>query len=142
MSKLEELIDDYIKFEETSDDAVEIEKLNELGHEIDHLVFHEEFFIVYNADGENDEVVALMISDEDENDENFLIPVYTNENEAKKAIEFFINETDAINFKCDKAMGNEIINQYGEDDDFLGLAINAPQVEFVIFSEHVHDCCD
>ena len=143
MSELEELIEKYIEFEEKIDDEnkEEIEKLNELGHEIDHKVFHEEFVIVYNADTEDEEVVALMIEDEYGN-ENFLIPVYTSEDEAKKAIEVFIEESGEANFAIDKAVGNAIVNAYSEDEDFLGLAINAPNMDFVIFSEQVHDCCD
>lgn len=143
MSKLEELIEEYMEFEENIDDENkdDIEKLNEMGHEIDHMVYHEEFTIVYNKDTDDEEVVALIIADEDDN-ENFLIPVYTSEEEARKAIEVFVDESGENNFACDKAVGNAIVAAYSEDEDFLGLAINAPQCDFVIFSEHVHDCCE
>ena len=112
-----------------------------MGHEIDHLVYNEEFVIVYNADTEDDEVIALIISDEDDETQEFLIPVYTDENEAKMAIESFADDTDA-DFKCDRANGNAIVQAYADDEEFLGLAINAPQCDFVIFAEEVHDCSE
>lgn len=143
MSELKDLIEKYIEFEENidEDNKEDIEKLNDMGHEIDHAVFHEEFTIVYNADTEDDEVVALIIENEN-GEEEFFIPVYTDEEEAKKAIEVFIEESGENNFGCDKAVGNAIIQAYSEDEAFLGLAINAPQLDFVIFSENVHDCCE
>ena len=73
MSELKELIDEYIELEEKLDEIEDdeseeynkiAEKLDGKGHEIDHLVYSEEFVIVYNADTENDEVVALIISNE------------------------------------------------------------------------------
>ena len=144
MSELKELIEKYIELEENldEDNENEIEQLQELGHEIDHMVYHEEFVIVYNADTEDDEVVALIVSGEDEENEEFFIPVFTDEDEANKAIEVFIEESGDGNFACDKAVGNAIVEAYSEDDEFLGLAINAPQLDFVIFSEHVHDCSE
>ena len=144
MSELKDLIEKYIELEENIDDEneEEVEQLHQLGHDIDHAVYHEEFVIVYNADTEDDEVVALIVSNEDENSEEFFIPVFTDENEAQKAIEVFKEESDEGNFACDKAVGNAIVQAYSDDDEFLGLAINAPQCDFVIFSENVHDCCE
>lgn len=151
MSELKELIEEYIELEEKLD-AIEddeseefneiAETLHDMGHEIDHLVYNEEFIIVYNADTEDDEVIALIISSEEDEAEEFLIPVYTDEEEAKKAIESFSDDAGKADFKCDKANGNAIVQAYAEDEEFLGLAINAPQCDFVIFAEEVHDCCE
>ena len=144
MSELKELIEKYIELEENFDDENEeqAEELHDLGHEIDHLVYHEEFVIVYNASTEDEEVVALIVSDEDDEHEEFFIPVYTDEEEAKKAIEVFSDESGENDFGFDKANGNAIVQAYAEDEEFLGLAINAPQCDFVIFSENVHDCSE
>ena len=141
MSELKELIEKYIELEDNIDDDNEeqINELNELGHEIDHLVYNEEFVIVYNADTEDDEVVALIVGEEHE---EFFIPVYTSEEEAKEAIEVFVEESGENNFAFDKAAGNAIVQAYSEDEEFLGLAINAPQCDFVIFAESVHDCSE
>lgn len=141
MSELKELIEEYIELEDNIDDENEeqIEELHVLGHEIDHAVFHEEFTIVYNADTEDEEVVALIVGEEHE---EFFIPVYTSEEEAKKAIEVFIEESGENNFAFDKAVGSAIVEAYSEDDEFLGLAVNAPQCDFVIFAESVHDCSE
>ena len=38
--------------------------------------------------------------------------------------------------------GNEIVADHHEDEDFVGLAVNAPQWDFVIATEDVHDCSD
>ena len=140
MSELKDLIEKYIKFEENIDDdnQDEINQLDMLGHEIDHLIYHEELTIVYNANTEDDEVVALIINDDDE----YFIPVYTSQEEATKAIEVFKEESSESNFDCNKAVGNAIVQAYAEDDGFLGLAVDAPQCDFVIFSENVHDCCE
>lgn len=151
MSELKELIDEYIELEEKLDEIEDdeseeynkiAEKLDGKGHEIDHLVYSEEFVIVYNADTENDEVVALIISNEEDECEEFFIPVYTSEQEAEKAIETFIEESGEVNFAFDKVVGNAIVQAYADDDEFLGLAINSPQCDFVIFGESVHDCCE
>lgn len=151
MSELKELIEEYIELEEKLDEIEDdeseefeeiTEKLHDMGHEIDHMVYNEEFTIVYNADTEDEEVIALIISDEDDDKEEFLIPVYTDEEEARKAIESFETESGEATFKCDKANGNAIVQAYAEDEEFLGLAINAPQCDFVIFAEEVHDCSD
>ena len=144
MSELKELIEKYIELEENFDEEnnEQAEELHDLGHEIDHLVYHEEFVIVYNASTEDEEVVALIVSDEDDEHEEFFIPVYTDEEEAKKAIEVFSDESGENDFGFDKANGNAIVQAYAEDEEFLGLAINAPQCDFVIFSENVHDCSE
>ena len=141
MSELKELIEKYIELEDNIDDEnqEQIDELNELGHEIDHMVYHEEFTIVYNADTEDEEVVALIVGEENE---EFFIPVFTSEEDAKEAIETFVEESGENNFACDKAVGSAIVQAYSEDEEFLGLAINAPQCDFVIFSEHVHDCSE
>ena len=68
--------------------------------------------------------------------------VVCSEDEANKAIEFFKGQEGSGEFELDKGSGEEIIAAYTEDDDFLGLAINAPENGFVVFAETVHDCCD
>jgi hypothetical protein len=150
MSELKELIEEYIGLEEQLDDLENeedvdeklMENLHELGHEIDHAVYHEEFVIVYNADTEDDEVVALIISDEESGAEEFFIPAYTSEDEARKAIETFVEESGEADFALDKAVGSDIVEAYSDDEEFLGLAIDAPQCDFVIFAESVHDCSE
>ncbi|MBE6498947.1 MAG: hypothetical protein E7Z80_00150 [Methanobrevibacter thaueri] len=144
MSELKQLIDEYIELEDNfnEENNEEAEKLHELGHEIDHAVYHEEFTIIYNADTEDEEVVALIISDEEDDAEEFFIPVYTSQEEAEKAIESFTTEYGGNNFAMDKANGNAIVQAYADDEEFLGLAVNAPQCDFVIFAESVHDCSE
>ena len=162
MSELKELIDKFIeldddlsekieKYLETADDLDEafekeneaqIDELNELYHEIEHGVYNEELIFASNANSEEKEVVALIISDEDEDIEEFVIPVFTDEEEAKIAIEEFKAEFGENEFVLDKKTGAEIIADHSEDEDFIGLAINAPQWDFVIASEDVHDCSD
>ena len=58
------------------------------------------------------------------------------------AIEQFKEEFGDITFECETKTGNEIIADHHEDEDFIGLAINAPQWDFVIAHEDVHECCD
>ena len=144
MSELKELIEKYIELEDNFDEDNEemVDQLHDLGHEIDHAVYHEDFIIVYNADTEDEEVVALIVSGEEDEAEEFFIPVYTDEQEAEKAIETFVEESGENNFAFDKANGNAIVQAYSDDEEFLGLAINAPQCDFVIFSESVHDCSE
>lgn len=162
MSELKELIEKFIeldddlnekieKYLETADDIDEefekqneaqIDELNEIYHEIEHGVFNEELIFASNANSEEKEVVALIISDEDDEVEEFVIPVYTDEKEAEIAIEEFKEEFGENDFILDKKTGAEIIADHSEDEDFIGLAINAPQWDFVIASEDVHDCSD
>ena len=144
MSELKELIEKYMELEDNFDEDNEeqAEELHDLGHEIDHAVYNEEFTIVYNADTEDEEVVALIISAEEDETEEFFIPVYTSEEEANKAIESFKEESEDSNFACDKAVGSAIVAAYSEDEEFLGLAVDAPQCDFVIFAESVHDCSE
>ena len=162
MSELKELIEEFIeldddlnekieKYLETADDIDEafendnkeqIEKLGGLYHDIEHMVFHEEFIIVSNANSKEKEVVALIVSAEEDESEEFVIPVYTDEAEAEEAIETFKEQFEENEFVCDKKTGSEIVADHGEDEEFIGLAINAPQWDFVIGSEEVHDCCD
>ena len=161
MSELKELVEKFIELDDdlnekiedalTDDDELpdsfeednkdQIEQLGEIYHEIEHLVFNEEFIIVSNAKSEEKEIVALIVSDEDE-DEEFVIPVYTDENEAKEAIKVFKEQFGENEFECDKKVGSEIVTDYSDDEGFIGLAINAPQWDFVIGGEDVHDCCE
>ena len=144
MSELKELIEKYIELEDNFDEDNEeqAEELHDLGHEIDHAVYNEEFTIVYNADTEDEEVVALIISAEEDEAEEFFIPVYTSQEEANKAIESFKEESEDSKFACDKAVGSAIVAAYSEDEEFWGLAVDAPQCDFVIFAESVHDCSE
>lgn len=135
---LKNLTEKYIELE---DNGASEEELHELAHEIDHAVFHAELYMILNKLEDETEIVALLIGEE-EDDESFFIPVYTSEEEANKAIEFFKSQEGSGEFELDKGSGEEIIAAYTEDDDFLGLAINAPENGFVVFAETVHDCCD
>ena len=162
MSELKELIERFIELDDDLEEKIEkaletadeldekfeeeneaqIDEMNEIYHEIEHMVFNEEFIFVSNAQSEEKEVVALIISDEDDDVEEFVIPVYTDEEEAKIAIEEFKEQFGDNDFILDKKTGSEIIADHSEDEDFIGLAINAPQWDFVISSEDVHDCCE
>lgn len=135
---LKELTEKYIELEDNESPE---EELHELAHEIDHLVYRSELYMLLNQEEEESELVALLIGEE-EDDESYFIPVYTSEDEAKKAVEFFMNEQESGEFEFEKVNGAEIIAAYEEDDDFLGLAINFPENEFVVFADTVHDCCD
>lgn len=142
--KIENALDDNEELPESfeDDNQEQIDELGEIYHEIEHKVFNEEFIIVSNANSEDKEVVALIISEEDNDAEEFVIPVYTDEAEAEEAIKTFKEQFEENEFICDKKSGSEIIADYAEDEEFIGLAINAPQWDFVIGSEDVHDCCD
>lgn len=162
MSELKQLIEKFIELDDDLNEKIEnaleeseeldesfeeenkaqIDELNEIYHEIEHLVFHEEFIIVSNNDSEEKEVVALIISDEEDEAEEFVIPVYTDEEEANAAIEEFKEQFGDVEFACDKRAGNEIVADHAEDEEFIGLAINAPQWDFVISTEDVHDCSE
>ena len=140
LESLEESEEVYEQFEADHED--EINELNEIYHEIEHMVFHEEFLIVSNQSEDEKEVVALIISDEDDESEEFVIPVFTDEEEANAAIDEFKEQFGDIEFTCDKKAGNEIVADHHEDEDFVGLAVNAPQWDFVIATEDVHDCSE
>ncbi|WP_298521409.1 hypothetical protein [uncultured Methanobrevibacter sp.] len=161
MSELKQLIEKFIELDDNLNEKIEglpeteeafeafeadhideITELNEIYHEIEHMVFHEEFIIVSNDSSEEKEVVALIISDENDEEEEFVIPVFTDDAEAEIAIEEFKKEFGDIEFTCDKRTGAEIVADHHDDDDFIGLAINAPQWDFVIATEDVHDCCE
>ncbi|MDO5832276.1 MAG: hypothetical protein Q4Q14_05490 [Methanobrevibacter sp.] len=145
---LSEKIDEYLETNDDIDEAFEkeneaqIDELNEIYHEIEHGVFNEELIFACNANSDEKEVVALIISDEDDDVEEFVIPVFTDEQEAEIAIEEFKKEFGENEFILDKKTGAEIIADHSEDEDFIGLAINAPQWDFVIASEDVHDCSE
>ena len=162
MSELKELVKKFIELDDDLNEKIEavldeneeipesfeeenkeqIEELGEIYHDIEHSVFDEEFIIVSNANSEEKEIVALIISDEEDEAEEFVIPVFTDEEEANKAIEVFKEQFEENEFVCDKKIGNEIVADYAEDEEFIGLAINAPQWDFVIGVEDVHECCE
>ena len=161
MSELKQLIEKFIELDDSLNEKMEgiqeteeafdafeaehldeITELNETYHEIEHMVFHEEFIIVSNNSSEEKEVVALIISDENDEEEEFVIPVFTDDAEAESAIEEFKKEFGDIEFTCDKRTGADIVADHHDDEDFIGLAINAPQWDFVIGSEDVHDCSE
>ena len=142
--KVEKYLEDHDDIDEAfeNDNIAQIEELGELYHEIEHMVFNEEFIIVSNATSDDKEVVALIISEEDDEEEEFVIPAYTDEAEAEKAIETFKDQFEENEFICDKKTGSEIVADHSDDEDFIGIAINAPQWDFVIAQEDVHDCSD
>ncbi len=161
MSELKQLIEKFIELDDDLNEKIEglpdteeafdafeaehldeITNLNEIYHEIEHMVFHEEFIIVSNNSSEEKEVVALIISEEDEEDEEFVIPVFTDEAEAEIAIEEFKEQFGDIEFICDRRTGEEIVADHHDDEEFIGLAVNAPQWDFVIATEDVHDCSE
>ena len=162
MSELKELIEKFIELDEDLEEKIEayletadeidekfdkeneaqIDEMSEIYHKIEHQVFNEEFIIVFNQSGDEKEVVALIISDENEEGEEFVIPVFTDQKEADEAIAEFKDQFGDIDFECEKKIGSEIVADHSEDEDFIGLAVNAPQWDFVIASEDVHDCCE
>lgn len=135
---LKNLTEKYIELE---DNGASEEELHDLAHEIDHAVFNAELYMILNKIEDETEIVALLIGEE-EDDESFFIPVYTSEEEAEKAIEYFKTQEGSGEFELETGSGEEIIAAYTEDEDFLGLAINAPENGFVVFADTVHDCCD
>ena len=135
---LKKLTEKYIELE---DNGASEEELHDLAHEIDHTVFNAELYMILNKIEDETEIVALLIGEE-EDDESFFIPVYTSEEEAEKAIEYFKTQEGSGEFELETGSGEEIIAAYTEDEDFLGLAINAPENGFVVFADTVHDCCD
>ncbi len=162
MSELKQLVEKFIEIDDDLNEKIEkeletseelgdsfeddnkdqLEELGELYHEIEHQVFHEEFIIVLNANSEENEIVALIVSEEDEESEEYVIPVYTDDDEASEAIEVFKEQFGENDFVCDKKIGSEIVSDYADDEGFIGLAVNAPQWDFVIGSEDVHDCSE
>ena len=142
--KIENALDESEELPESfeKDNEEQINQLGEIYHEIEHMVFHEEFIIVSNANSEEKEIVALIVSDEDEEAEEFVIPAYTDEEEANEAINTFKEQIGENDFACDKKLGSEIVADYADDEEFIGIAINAPQWDFVIGSEEVQDCSD
>ncbi len=162
MSELKQLVEKFIELDdelnviiekelENSEELPEsfedehqdqIEEMGEIYHNIEHKVFGEEFIIVFNSNEDEKEVVALIVSDEDDEHEEFVIPVFTDQGEADAAIEQFKEEFGDIEFECETKTGEEIIADHHEDEDFIGLAINAPQWDFVIAHEDVHECCE
>ena len=162
MSELKQLVEKFIELDDDLNEKIEkelensdelpdsfeednkeqIEELGEVYHEIEHSVFNAEFIIVSNANSEENEVVALIVSEEDGETEEYVIPVYTDEKEAEEAIEVFKEQFAENEFVCDKKIGSELVADYSDDEGFIGLAINAPQWDFVIGGEDVHDCCE
>ena len=131
-NNVKELVEKYIELEEIGSE----EELHQLGHEIDHEVYRNEFFLIINQRDGDEEIVALLIGENEE----FFLPVYTSEDETKEAMEFFLQQEGSGEFKIETATGSELIEAYADDEEFLGLAINAPQCDFVVFAETVHDC--
>lgn len=145
---LNEKIEAYLETSDEIDDAFEEENLDlltelgELYHEIEHKVFNEEFIIVFNNTDEEKEVVALIISDEEDESEEFVIPVFTDQQEADTAIKEFKEQFGDVEFECEKKIGSEIVADHIDDEDFIGLAVNAPQWDFMLSTEEIHDCSE
>ena len=72
-NNLKELIEEYMNIEENEDNE---EKLHKLGHEIDHVIFDNNFYLVTHKDGDEKEIVSLIIGEDDE----YFIPLYTDDN--------------------------------------------------------------
>ena len=137
-NNLKELIEKYMSIEETEENH---EELHQLGHEIDHVIFDNNFYLVTHNDCEEKEIVSLIVGEDDE----YFIPLYTDDEEVKEAIEIFKKEDcDAI-FETEIVASTDILETYLDDDTFLGIAINPPKYDFVIFSQNViedhQDCC-
>ena len=137
-NNLKELIEKYMSIEETEENH---EELHQLGHEIDHVIFDNNFYLVTQTDGEEKEIVSLIVGEDDE----YFIPLYTDDEEVKEAIEIFKKEDSDAIFETEIVASTDILETYLDDDTFLGIAINPPKYDFVIFSQNViedhQDCC-
>ena len=137
-NNLKELIEKYMNIEENAQNH---EELHELGHEIDHIIFDNNFYLVTHSNSQEKEIVSLIVGD----DEEYFIPLYTDEKEVKEAIEIFKKEDESASFETEIVASTDILETYLDDDTFLGIAINPPKYDFVIFSQNViedhQDCC-
>lgn len=137
-NNLKELIEKYMSIEETEENH---EELHQLGHEIDHVIFDNNFYLVTHNDSEEKEIVSLIVGEDDE----YFIPLYTDDEEVKEAIEIFKKEDSDAIFETEIVASTDILEAYLDDDTFLGIAINPPKYDFVIFSQNViedhQDCC-
>lgn len=137
-NNLNELIEKYMSIEETEENH---EELHQLGHEIDHVIFDNNFYLVTHNDDEEKEIVSLIVGEDDE----YFIPLYTDDEEVKEAIEIFKKEDSDAIFETEIVASTDILETYLDDDTFLGIAINPPKYDFVIFSQNViedhQDCC-
>lgn len=137
-NNLKELIEKYMSIEETEENH---EELHQLGHEIDHVIFDNNFYLVTHNDDEEKEIVSLIVGEDDE----YFIPLYTDDEEVKEAIEIFKKEDSNAIFETEIVASTDMLETYLDDDTFLGIAINPPKYDFVIFSQNViedhQDCC-
>ena len=137
-NNLKELIEKYMNIEENAQNH---EELHELGHEIDHIIFDNNFYLVTHSNSQEKEIVSLIIGEDDE----YFIPLYTDDEEVKEAIEIFKKEDESASFETEIVASTDILETYLDDDTFLGIAINPPKYDFVIFSQNViedhQDCC-
>lgn len=137
-NNLKELIEKYMSIEETEENH---EELHQLRHEIDHVIFDNNFYLVTHNDSEEKEIVSLIVGEDDE----YFIPLYTDDEEVKEAIEIFKKEDSDAIFETEIVASTDILETYLDDDTFLGIAINPPKYDFVIFSQNViedhQDCC-
>ena len=137
-NNLKELIEKYMSIEETEENH---EELHQLGHEIDHVIFDNNVYLVTHNDSEEKEIVSLIVGEDDE----YFIPLYTDDEEVKEAIEIFKKEDSDAIFETEIVASTDILETYLDDDTFLGIAINPPKYDFVIFSQNViedhQDCC-
>lgn len=137
-NNLKELIEKYMSIEETEENH---EELHQLGHEIDHVIFDNNFYLVTHNDDEEKEIVSLIVGEDDE----YFIPLYTDDEEVKEAVEIFKKEDSDAIFETEIVASTDILETYLDDDTFLGIAINPPKYDFVIFSQNViedhQDCC-
>ncbi len=137
-NNLKELIEKYMSIEDNEENH---EELHNLGHEIDHIIFDNNFYLVTHSNSREKEIVSLIIGEDDE----YFIPLYTDEEEVKEAIEIFKQEDETASFETEIVASTDILETYLDDDTFLGIAINPPKYDFVIFSQNViedhQDCC-
>lgn len=137
-NNLKELIEKYMSIEDNEENH---EELHKLGHEIDHIIFDNNFYLVTHSNSHEKEIVSLIIGEDDE----YFIPLYTDDEEVKEAIEIFKQEDKSATFETEIVASTDILETYLDDDTFLGIAINPPKFDFVIFSQNViedhQDCC-
>lgn len=96
----------------------------EIIHEINQEVFNEELYIILN----NENIITLTTDNDD-----YLIPVFSNLHSLNQALD----ELSKNEFEIDLATGEELLSLYIGDENFLGLAINPPEFDHILFSDEV-----
>ena len=104
-NNLKELIEKYMSIEDNEENH---EELHNLGHEIDHIIFDNNFYLVTHSNNEEKEIVSLIIGEDDE----YFRPLYTDDEEVKEAIEIFKQEDESATFETEIVASTDILETY------------------------------